>query len=565
MGRSRPPVPQHPRLTRRRAIQAGSIGLLGLGMNHLDALRAAVPERGENARADKPPMAPPRARACIYIFLSGGLAQQDSFDLKPDAPDAIRGEFQPIATATPGIEICEHLPLLAQRSRHWSLVRSLTHPTNGHTEGHFFMLTGRSTPPPGFVGDRMPRSTDWPSIASVAGDWVRRYPHPNPLPEGEGVSPSGEGNVLPSPAGRGVGGEGNVLPSPTGRGQGEGIVLPSPTGRGQGEGQMPGTPRNNLPPAVVLPERLVHWSGGVIPGAYGGLMGRQRDPWFIEASPYGNPFWRGAYPEYTFPNQSKLPPQNPDDRVYQAPNLSLPEGLSVNRLHGRLGILASIEGQRRQLEAAAEIESFDRHRQSAISLLADPKVRWAFDVTKADDKAQERYGRNSFGWSLLMAYRLVVAGVSLVQVNLGNNETWDTHGDAFPRLRDKLFPPTDKALSALLDDLQSDGLLESTLIVMAGEFGRTPRISTLPESYYGPGRDHWGAVQTVFFAGGGIRGGTVIGASDKLAAYPAANPQRPENLAATIYHSLGIPPPAVWHDELDRPHQIYHGEVIAGL
>src|SRR5262249_8031479 len=154
---------------------------------------------------------------------------------------------------------------------------------------------------------------------------------------------------------------------------------------------------------------------------------------------------------------------------------------------------------------------FDRHRQAATSLLADPKVRRALDVTRADDRVQERYGRNSFGWSLLMAYRLVEAGVKLVQVNLGNNETWDTHGDAFPRLNGKLFPPTDRALSALLDDLHDSGLLEGTLIVMAGEFGRTPKISTLADSYYGPGRDHWGAVQTVFFAGGGVRGGTVIG------------------------------------------------------
>src|SRR5262249_35668994 len=157
---------------------------------------------------------------------------------------------------------------------------------------------------------------------------------------------------------------------------------------------------------------------------------------------------------------------------------------------------------RHELEQAAVRENFDRHRQSAVSLLADPGVRAAFDVTNAEARLQERYGRNSFGWSLLMALRLVEAGVTLVQGNLGNNETWDTHGDAFPRFKDKLFPPTDRALSALLDDLHDRGLLDSTLIVMAGEFGRTPRLSTLTASFNGPGRDHWGAVQTVFFAGG---------------------------------------------------------------
>jgi uncharacterized protein (DUF1501 family) len=153
----------------------------------------------------------------------------------------------------------------------------------------------------------------------------------------------------------------------------------------------------------------------------------------------------------------------------------------------------------------------------------------------------------------------------MVQVNLGNNETWDNHGDIFPRLRDKLFPPTDRALCALLDDLQSAGLLDSTLIVMASEFGRTPQLSTLAEEYPGPGRDHWGAVQSVFFAGGGIRGGTVVGSSDRLGAYPASHPQYPENMAATIYHALGIPATAAWRDELHRPHPIYHGDPIAGL
>mgnify|MGYP002624340513 CR=1 FL=1 len=490
MNRPAQPPPSHPVFKRRTAIQAGAVGLLGLGANHLDALRAAGSVRRE-------PAVPSNARSCVYIFLSGGLAQQDSFDLKPHAPDGIRGEFQPIQTASPGIEICEHLPGLAQRSEHWSLVRSLTHPSNGHTVGHFFMLTGRSTLRRRFTGARKREPTVSPSIASVAVDAIGS--------------------------------------------------------------------RNNLPPAIVLPERLVHWSGGVIPGAYAGLMGSRRDPFFIEASPYGDPMWRGAYPEFTFPNLSKKPPAAPDARVYQAPNLTLPEGLTAGRLGGRLGLLQDIERQQRELERSADVSGYDRHRQSAVSLLADGMVRNAFDVTRADEEVQERYGRNSFGWSLLMAFRLVEAGVPLVQVNLGNNETWDTHGDAFYRLKEKLFPPTDRALCALLDDLNDTGLLDSTLIVMAGEFGRTPKLSTLGDSFHGPGRDHWGGVQTVFFAGGGTRGGTVVGASDKIAGYPAADPQKPENMAATIYHSLGIPAEAAWYDDFNRPHHVYHGRPIAAL
>lgn len=483
---------QHPRISRRTAVQAGALGLMGLGMNHLHGLRqpaSASPTAGKSSK-----------RACVYIFLSGGLAQSDSFDLKPEAPDDIRGEFQPIATQTPGIEICEHLPMLAQRSKHWSLCRSLTHSTNGHTLGHYFMLTGRSIAP-GFPGDRKARPTDFPSIASTAGYAAR-----------------------------------HLLNDAS-------------------------TPANNLPPSVVLPETLIHWSGGVIPGQFGGQMGYKYDPWFIEASPYHN-VWRGAYPGYNFPNLGL--PFREEDRVFQAPNLQMPHELTQSRFSKRLDVLKHIEAQQRFLDEAAATKSFGRLREGAISILNDGKVKEAFDVTNAPDDEQDRYGRNSYGWSMLMARRLLEAGVTLVQVNLGNNETWDTHGDAFPRLKEKLFPPTDRSISAFLDDLVDRGLLDDTLIVMAGEFGRTPKISK-SDPYKQPGRDHWGAVQTVFFAGGGISGGQVVGSSDRDAAYPAANPQKPEDMAATIYDSLGIPHDAAWLDDLERPHHIYHGVPIAGL
>jgi uncharacterized protein (DUF1501 family) len=474
---------QHPVCTRRTALQAGAIGLLGLGANHVAALRAVAATGGR----------PPAARAAIFIFLSGGLAQHDSFDLKPNAPDDIRGEFRPIRTRTPGIQICEHLPSLAQRSHLWALVRSLTHRTNDHSAGHMMMLTGRSDLPPGFSPNQ-PRPSDWPSIAAVAG-----------------------------------------------------AATP---------------PRNNLPPAVVLPEKLVHYSGRVIPGQFAGLMGQQRDPWFIEASPF-DPIAYGAYPDYEFDHQER--PHPAPRRRFQAPNIALPEGVGPGRLGDRLGLLHQVDRQRRDLERSATVGSFDQFSRGAIAMLTDRRTRQAFDVVNADPKVQDRYGRNAFGWSLLMAKRLVEAGVNLVQVNLGNNETWDTHGEAFPHLKEKLFPPTDRSLAALLDDLHESGLLDSTLIVMAGEFGRTPKVSRLPQFYKLPGRDHWGAVQTVFFAGGGVRGGTIVGASDKAGAYPAADPQTPENMAATIYQALGIPAAATWQDAEDRPHPIYHGEPIRGL
>jgi hypothetical protein len=464
-------------------LQAGAIGLLGLGTNHVAGLRALA--------ANAPP--PPRARAVIYIFLSGGLAQQDSFDLKPDAPVEYRGEFRPIATRTPGVRICEHLPRLAQRSQLWALCRSLTHRSNDHSAGHHIMLTGRSELPPGF-SPSMPRPGDWPSIAAVAGA----------------------------------------------------VTLP----------------RNNLPPAAVLPERLLHTTGRAIPGQFAGLMGPTRNPWFIEASPF-DALGYGAYPQYGFDHQER--PSPPKAKVFQAPSLSLPEGVARDRLDDRLSLLARIDRQRHALDRAATVESFDAFRQGAVAMLTDRRARDAFDVTRAPESVQERYGRNAFGWSLLMARRLVEAGVNLLQVHLGNNETWDTHGNAFPHLKDKLFPPTDQALAALLDDLSESGLLDETLIVMAGEFGRTPKISTLPQYYKLPGRDHWGAVQTVLFAGGGIKGGTVVGTSDRIGGYPKRDPQTPESMAATIYNALGIPATAHWRDVEERPHNVYYGEPIKGL
>lgn len=472
----------HPRFSRRAMFQAGAVGILGLGMAELESLRAAAPEDA---------VAP--AKRVIYIFLSGGLAQQDSFDPKPDAPDNIRGEFRPMATRTPGVHIVEHLPLLAQRSSQWALVRSLTHPYNEHSQGHHVMLTGRTPMPAGFDASR-PKASDFPAIAAIANYATRS--------------------------------------------------------------------RNNLPPAVVLPQTLVHRTGRTIPGQFGGEMGTRWDPWVIRAHRDCADQVYGACPQCF--RHDEIAYRHPAHVTFQAPYLSLPEGLSVRRLEDRTGLLTLLDRQREGFERAASAESMDRQRQHALSLLNDPRTQRAFDVAGADPRLLERYGRNSFGYSCLMARQLVEAGVNLVQVNLGNNETWDTHQSAFPNLRNHLLPHLDRCVSALLDDLEQRGLLESTLIVMAGEFGRTPRIFSIPSAPL-PGRDHWGAVQTVFFAGGGVRGGTIIGSSDRNGGYPATSPQTPENMAATIYQCLGIPQTMAWHDPARRPHFIYHGEPIAGL
>ena len=469
--------------TRREMIQAGAIGLMGLGMNHLAALKGLA--------APSPAPGTGKAKRVIYIFLSGGLAQHESFDMKPDAPAEIRGEFKPIATRTPGIQICEHLPMLARRSEKWALVRSLTHGTNDHSLGHHVMLTGHGDAPVGFDRTK-PKSTDWPSIASVATALV--------------------------------------------------------------------PPRNNLPPALVLPEKMKHREGRIINGQLAGMLGTRYDPWFLEMSPY-HPAHYGAFPEYLFHHETGF---QRDPRVkWQAPHLSLPEGLTLDRVRDRVSLRNRLESQVDALSATGD-ESFDSYRQAAVSLLSNSKVHDAFSLDKVSAQQLDRYGRNSFGWSLLMARRMVETGVSLVQVNLGNNESWDTHQNAWPNLKNFLLPPMDRALSALLDDLEASGLLSETLVVMGSEFGRTPRISTL-KGATGAGRDHWGACQSLLLAGGGVRGGNVIGSSDKHGGYPDIEPQKPENLAATIFEALGLPREVTWTDLSSRPHFLYEAEPIKGL
>ncbi|MEO2017177.1 MAG: DUF1501 domain-containing protein [Fuerstiella sp.] len=434
-----------------------------------------------------------KPRSVIYIFLSGGLAQQDSFDPKPQAANDIRGEFQPIATQTPGLQICEHLPRLAARSNLWSVVRSLTHPYNEHSQGHAVMMSGRTPMPVGF-NPSLPKPSDHPSIAALMG-----------------------------------------------------VLLPEQKG---------------LPSSIVLPEKLIHRTGRVIPGQFGGVMGSQHDPWMLSASRFNAKSY-GAWPEYEFHHARGK--ETSDDLQFRTPGLSLPEGLSKSHFGDRLELLSQIELRDRNLQKLEETARFSRYRERAISMLGDGRLNRMFDIHSAETSELQRYGKNTFGWSLMLSRRLVESGVGFVQVNLGNNETWDTHGNAFPNLKNYLLPPMDRAVSALLDDLSTSGLLESTLVVMAGEFGRTPKISSLPAHYEKPGRDHWGAVQSVLLAGCGFDGGRIIGSTDNQGGHPTSAPQTPETLAATMYSALGLPRHAQWYDLQERPMQLYNADPISGV
>ena len=467
----------YPSPTRREALQAGAIGLMGLGMAELSALQGLADNHA------------PRARSVIFVFLTGGLSHLDSFDLKPEAPDTVRGEFQSIATRTVGVRICEHLPMLAQRSDKYAIVRSMATGSDGHEIACHMLLTGRLDLPVGFSTQNVPNPHEWPSIPA--------------------------------------------------------LVNFAKQGRG----------RNNLPVSAVLPEPSINEAGKVRPGQYAGRLGPRWEAWHLPMATkcaLGN----GACPHcFRFEGTAF---QHEPPTIFETPTLTLPEGGS-ERLRGRLGLLESIEQQRRQLDRGAESQRLDRHRQQAISVLNDPRTRNAFEVERADARTLTRYGRNKFGLSLLMAYRLVEAGVSLVQVNLGKNSSWDTHRRNFVNLRDNLFPHFDRSISALLDDLHQSGMLRDTLVIVTGEFGRTPRINR------DAGRDHWGPVMSLLLAGGGIQGGRVIGASDRIGAQPSADRQTPENLAATLYAALSIPQNTIWHDTDGRPYEMNRAQAIPGL
>ncbi|MEQ1843017.1 MAG: DUF1501 domain-containing protein, partial [Verrucomicrobiales bacterium] len=356
----------HPLVKRRSVLEAGGIGLLGLGMHHISLLRGLAAE----------PVRRPSAKSVIYIFLSGGLSQHESFDLKPDAPAEIRGDFRPISTRTPGLQICEHLPELAKCSDLWSVCRSLTHPSNDHSLGHHIMMTGRSDPPTGFDPGQ-PKDGDHPSMAAIATQLL--------------------------------------------------------------------SPRNNLPPAIVLPDKIVHRTGRTLPGQFAGQMGKNHNPFFLECSAY-NPASYGAYPDYLFHHETGK--QDGSAKVFDVPSFTLPEGIDFQRLRDRFGLLSRLNRQQAYLETIAETQGVSQNQAMAMDLLFDPRTKAAFDVHSADPRVQDRYGRNAFGWSLLLARQLVEAGVGMIQVNLGNNECWDCHQSIFPNLKNFLLPPMDRAVSA---------------------------------------------------------------------------------------------------------------------
>lgn len=286
---------------------------------------------------------------------------------------------------------------------------------------------------------------------------------------------------------------------------------------------------DGVPTAVTLPTFLAE--GPLVwPGQHGGFLGPKYDPFQVT--------------------------QDPNLRSFAIDNLR-PTGIDVDQLRDRAALLDAVNAQRRGLTATAEGRRLSDQQQHAITVLTSGRVATAFEIEKEPAATRDRYGRHMFGQSLLLARRLVESGVSVVQANMGRVQNWDHHSNIFPTMR-RLLPPLDAGVSALLDDLAERGLLETTMVVVVGDFGRTPKVINA-------GRDHWAPCFSALFAGAGVRPGIVVGRSDKTAAYPATTPYSPDDLGATVYHALGVDPASEVRDRLDRPVQLNRGEVIRPL
>jgi hypothetical protein len=282
-------------------------------------------------------------------------------------------------------------------------------------------------------------------------------------------------------------------------------------------------PTSEIVPFVSMPYITAEGAGGPPqPGFFGGWLGRTFDPLFVLRDPNA--------PEFGMPE------------------LSPPPGVGLDRLAGRRQLAASI-GASTGWEAARHLLDLDRFQSRAFDLLTSGVAREAFRIEREDPRTRDRYGRNIYGQSVLLARRLIEAGVRVASISWAPdaNATWDTHGQNFAKLRETLLPQLDSALSSLLDDLQGRGMLERTLVVVMGEFGRSPRVNAAA------GRDHWNFCYSLFLAGGGIRPGHVHGASDRIGAYPQADPVTPADVVATIYRCLGIPADLELRDQLGRP------------
>lgn len=447
-------------MSRREMLRAGGLGLLGLSLPQLLALKSSA--AGNTAGGSFG-----RAKSCILLYLSGGPPQHETFDPKPEAPLEIRGDFKSIRTKVPGTHFCELLPRSAAIADKFAVIRSMTTDNNSHTASGYWMLTGYEHP----SKIEVPASPeDWPSIASVVG-----------------------------------------------------ALKPSER-----------TPFTS----VILPEIVHNDNAPPSPGQSGGFMGHTWNPFLLHCDP----------------SQTRL----------EIDGLKLPDSVSFDRLTDRSALLRQLDAQFLGTMRSEPVAALHRMHERAFDVMQSATTKAAFEIDKESSALRDRYGRQKFGQSVLLARRLVEAGVRLVQVNWprepGDQMTgfpvWDTHKNNSPRLRDVLCPQFDMAFATLISDLEGRGLLDETLVIAMGEFGRSPRIN--PDG----GRDHWGSCFSLAVAGAGIAGGQVVGSSDRDGAFPASRVLRPPDLAATIFHLLGINPLGDFHDLIGRPRPLISGGTV---
>jgi uncharacterized protein DUF1501 len=449
-------------LSRRELLRVGGLSLLGLNAIELAQLRAVQPDQ-DLAQSG-------RFNSCIFIFLFGGPSHIDLWDMKPGAPAEIRGEFKPVATRVPGIQICEHLPRLADQMDKLCLLRSMEHRMPVHGPACSEMLTGRAYFGPPVTDQARPE--DWPSLSSLVMRYVQR--------------------------------------------------------------------RAALPPAVVLPWYLQF--GGQdkrIAGQTGGRMGELNNPYLVEG--------------------------DPSDEKFQVQGIQLAADMPVDRVLARRELLRQLDASLpRSLRGEPTVETFSKHVDTAFSMLGDLRASRAFRLDKEPANVRERYGGGKFGQSLLLARRLVEAGVSLVTVNWDDDTRaekvspfWDTHNHNFSSLKNRLAPSFDLSFSALVEDLAARGMLQTTLVVVTGEFGRTPKIGQIVQNGMTEktGRDHWPHAFTVLLAGGGVRGGQVYGETNAIGAFVKDRPVSPADLSATILYHLGIDFTRDYWDEFQQMRQ----------
>ena len=452
----------------RRSLLRSSVAL-SLGAVHASQVRglqrASAADGTATDSADRSTAANGRAKSCVFIFLFGGPSHIDLWDMKPSAPEGIRGEFQPVSTTVPGIQMCEHLPLLGQQMHRFCLLRSMRHRMPVHGPACSEIYSGRPYFGPPITDQATPE--DWPSIASL----VHRFgPQTGGLPHS--------------------------------------VVLPWYT-------QFVGQDRR-------------------IAGQTGGRMSEQFNPFLVEGDPKAADFkMRGL----------QLPSEVSSARFQQRRQLREqlnPFGLKPAQRTFQTGLVES-------------------NFHSAATLVENAESVGAFDLGREPETERAKYGNTRFGQSLLLARRLVESEVPLVTVNWDDDHKddkvsphWDTHALNFPKLKDRLCPVFDRGMARFLQDLDERGLLESTLVVALGEFGRTPKIGVVTQNgmTQKTGRDHWPHAFTALVAGGGVRGGQVYGATTANGGYVAERPVSPADLSATVLSHLGIDPSIEYEDHV---------------